>query len=128
MEPEIDAGELIVIKECDEYKKGDIVTFLDQDNFLVTHRIVNLNEKTMITKGDNNDLFDEEINLSNIKGKVIFHSKILGFFVLYLLKPLIFIYVIVIFSINIIKKFFVEESEEETNEEIKIENQNDINN
>lgn len=128
MEPEIDAGELIVIKEYSEYKKGDIVTFLDQDNFLVTHRIVNLNEKTMITKGDNNDLLDEEINLSNIKGKVIIHSKILGFFVLYLLKPLIFIYVIAIFSIDIIKKFFYKEREEETNEEIKIENQNDINN
>ena len=95
MEPKINAGELIMIKEADKYEIGDIVTYVDQDDFLVTHRIVCLNENNMITKGDNNDLLDEEISLNNIKGKVIIHSKILGFFVLYLLKPLVFIYIVV---------------------------------
>ncbi len=122
MEPEIDAGELVVIKENEEYKIGDIVTFVDQDDFLVTHRIVNLNEKSMITKGDNNDLLDEATNLRNIKGKVIAHSKVLGFFVLYLLKPLVFIYVIFLIILNIIRIFLKEESEDNTNEETKIEN------
>ena len=89
MEPEINAGELIIIKEVDKYEIGDIVTFIDKDDFLVTHRIICLNEEKMITKGDNNNLLDEEVSLNNIKGKVIIHSKILGFFVLYLLKPFI---------------------------------------
>lgn len=125
MEPEIGAGELIIIKEVDRYEIGDIVTFVDKEDFLVTHRIVNLNEKSMITKGDNNDLFDEETDLRNIRGKVIFHSKFLGFFVLYLLKPLVFIYVITLVILNIIRNFWNEESEDKTNEEIKIENNTD---
>lgn len=121
MEPQIDSGELIIIKEFDKYEIGDIVTFIDKDDFLVTHRIVCLNEKNMITKGDNNDLLDEEISLNNIKGKVIFHSKASGFFVLYLLKPLVFIYAIVLIILNIIRNFWNEESEDKTNEENKIE-------
>lgn len=120
MEPEIDAGELIIIKEFDKYKIGDVVSFIDKDDFLVTHRIVCLNEKNMITKGDNNDLLDEEVSLNNIKGKVIIHSKILGFFVLYLLKPLIFIYVVFFIALNIIRNFLQEEREENTNEKNKI--------
>ena len=111
MEPEIDAGELIIIKEKDEYKKDDIVTILDKDDFLVTHRIIDLDENFIVTKGDNNDLEDEQNVLENVKGKVIFHSKLLGSFVLYLLKPLVFFYIIFILVIEIIKKFFTKESE-----------------
>lgn len=119
MEPEIETGELIVIKEIDKYKIGDIVTYVDQDNFLITHRIVDLKDKNMVTKGDNNNLLDEEIALKSIKGKVIIHSKILGFFVLYLLKPLIFLYIIILILINVIT-FWRKESEDKTNEKIEV--------
>lgn len=112
MEPEIEAGELIIIKEVKEYKKNDIVTFVDQDEFLVTHRIIELNEEKMITKGDNNDLEDEETQLEFIKGKVVFHSRVLGYFILYLLKPLIFVYVIFVLTFNIIIVFFAKERKE----------------
>lgn len=127
MEPEIKAGELIVIKESNEYKENEIVTFTDQDDFLVTHRIVELKDNSMITKGDNNNLLDGETLLKNIKGKVIFHSKILGFFVLYLLKPLLFIYIIFIFILNIIKFFFTTEREEKINESDETEEKVEIN-
>lgn len=126
MEPEINAGELIIIKEFDKYEIGDIVTFIDKDDFLVTHRIICLNEEKMITKGDNNNLLDEEVSLNNIKGKVIIHSKILGFFVLYLLKPLVFTYVITIIILNIIRSLWRDEREDKINEENKIES--DVNN
>lgn len=126
MEPEINSGELIIIKEFDEYEIGDIVTFVDKDDFLITHRIVCLNEKNMITKGDNNDLLDEETSLNNIRGKVIIHSKVLGFFVLYLLKPVVFIYAIFLITFNIIRSFVDKESEDKTNEDD--ENEENINN
>lgn len=126
MEPEIDAGELIIIKISEKYKEKDIVTFLDQDDFLVTHRIVELKENSIITKGDNNDLVDEPVVYSSVKGKVIFHSKLLGFFVLYLLKPLTFIYIIFVLIINILKIFFTKEREESENENKQIKKQNCI--
>lgn len=102
MEPNIDSGELIIIAEKDKYFKNDIVTYLDNDGFLITHRIVDMNEKRVVTKGDNNNLNDPEISIENIQGKVMLHSKLLGFFVLYILKPLIVVYVIIFIIINCI--------------------------
>lgn len=100
MEPTINSGELIIIREKDKYLENDIVTYLDDDGFLITHRIVNIDEDKMITKGDNNNLNDPEVQMKNIQGKVILHSKLLGVFVIYILKPLIFIYVIILLIIN----------------------------
>lgn len=110
MEPEIQAGELIIIKEKKNYEKEDIVTYLDKDGFLTTHRIVEINNEYLITKGDNNDLNDEKINFQNIKGKVVFHSKILGIFVYYYLKPIVFLYVMYWIFSNIYEGFFVKEN------------------
>lgn len=101
MEPEIKAGELVIISNMKEYKKQDIITYEDDEGFLITHRITNINENTFTAKGDANNITDEEILTNNIKGKVIYHSAILGFLVLYILKPLVFIYIILFVVINI---------------------------
>lgn len=101
MEPEIKSGELIIISEENRYYKGDIVTYEDDENFLVTHRIVNIDENKFIAKGDSNNINDEENLNSSIKGKVIYHSKMLGNFVLYFLKPIVVIYIIIFVGINI---------------------------
>ena len=96
-----------MIREKSNYKSGDIVTYLDNDEMIVTHRIIKCNGDTFIAQGDNNNLEDEEISINNIYGSVIFHSKIIGFFVLYLLKPIVLIYIIYfIFSeiLNLIKQ------------------------
>ena len=66
MEPEINSGELIIIKKKDKYENKDIVTYVDKDGFLVTHRIIEIDDFNMITKGDGNDLKDEEIYLALI--------------------------------------------------------------
>ena len=102
MEPTIKSGELIIIKEQTDYNIDDIVTYKEDRNFFVTHRIVNKYEDKYETKGDNNNLIDESINKDQIEGKVIYHSKVCGFFILYLLKPITLI-VIIIF---IVKEFF----------------------
>ena len=121
MSPTIKSGELIIISERKQYGINDIVTYVDEDNFYVTHRIINLNKGNMITKGDGNNINDKKISIENVKGKVIFHSKILGFFVLYLLKPLVCAYFIVMIIVNVInflirdkggKKEIVEKSKE----------------
>lgn len=113
MEPAIKKGELIVVSKNDNYKVGDIVTILDDENYIYTHRIIDKNDKYIITKGDANDLTDETILEKNIIGKVIFHSNILGFFVIYLLKPLIIIDIFLI-SIKLIVKLY--KQEEDSNE------------
>ena len=126
MEPAIKAGELIITSDKNNYEKGDIVTFKDSEGYIITHRIVNINRDRFVTKGDNNNIQDEENSVTNIKGKVIFHSIILGIFIRYFLKPLIIIYVLVVITVTIynfnkhLKKTNVEKQEGEKNETIKI--------
>ena len=103
MEDTILPGELIIISEKEIYKEGDIVTYIDEDEFLITHRIIEIDDSYFISKGDSNNLKDEPCNINRIQGKVIFHSKFLGFFVLYLLKPICVLYAISIGIIEIIK-------------------------
>lgn len=103
MKPVIEPEELIIISKEKEYKTNDIVTYKDEDGDYITHRIEEIYGNTFITRGDSNNMRDNPCNIESIKGKVIFHSKILGFFILYLLKPIIFIYLIIIFLIELFK-------------------------
>lgn len=67
MEPEIKTGSIIAVKPVDEktnFKPNDIITFVDSNNQIVTHRIVDVfgnGEYThYVTKGDNNKHPDAE--------------------------------------------------------------------
>ena len=95
MEPSIHVSDTIMIKESDNYKKGDIVTYKDGDEY-VTHRIVSVNEDNIITKGDANNTEDSPIKEKDIIGKVIFKMTMLGFLVYLLNKPIIWILVFII--------------------------------
>jgi len=79
MEPGIQTGSIIAIEAVDneestEFQKDDIITFINDDEQLVTHRIIDVAENesgvTYTTKGDNNDTADTEPVLSsNIVGE-----------------------------------------------------------
>jgi len=113
MEPTIEIGELIVVSKKDNYNIGDIVTIIDEEDYIYTHRIIDVNESNIITRGDNNDIDDEETNIKNIVGKVGFHSKLLGSFVVYWLRPLILIDIFAIFIKMLIDLFYFEEEDNE---------------
>lgn len=119
MEPIIKEKELIMIKESSDYKLNDIVTYCDLYGTLITHRIVQINEDDFMARGDNNSVIDENMNLSQIQGKVIYHSKILGIFILYYLKFIIVICILIYVIIYLKRKFEKEQKEEkdETKEE-----------
>lgn len=72
MEPTFSVDDLIVIKEAKEYQVDDIIVFQDTYN-LVVHRIVSVYGDQIQTQGDANNVADEPIMLSAVKGKVIFH-------------------------------------------------------
>ena len=80
MEDGIHVGDYILIVKRNNYKVGDIVTYTKED-YYVTHRIVEKNGNKVITKGDANNIVDEEITASDIVGKVIYHGGILNFFI-----------------------------------------------
>ena len=80
MSPELSLGDIIIIKEYSDYNVGDIVTYNVDNQYLVTHRIIEKNGEQFVTKGDNNNTEDKElVKKNNIEGKVICNSKILKF-------------------------------------------------
>ncbi|MED0971365.1 signal peptidase I SipW [Bacillus paramycoides] len=77
MEPTFLTGSIIAIeptKDGSKYKKGDVITFKEKDNKIITHRIIgvkDINGKVMYeTKGDNNNGADlEPVLAENVLGK-----------------------------------------------------------
>lgn len=99
MLPELSVGDVIIIKACDDYKINDIITYNVNNEYLVTHRIIEKDGNTFVTKGDNNNIQDREIVLKeNIEGKVIYNSQILKFIYEYwliLIIAILFILIII---------------------------------
>lgn len=103
METEIYKGDLAIVKKInpDELKENDIIAFRDDDNYVVTHRIVEIvttnGKKEFVTKGDNNNIEDDgTVSLDKVEGKYI--NKISGFgnVLLVMQKPLTLVIILVI--------------------------------
>ncbi len=78
MEPELSVGDVIIIKSCANYEVGDIITYSVDDKYFVTHRIIEREGNNFVTKGDNNNVEDNQaVFKENIEGKVILNSKVL---------------------------------------------------
>jgi signal peptidase len=87
MQPAIDVGDMLIIREQEEYSAGDIVTLRLGEN-LITHRIVEINDTYVITQGDKNNVADAPSSLSSIEGKMILKIPKAGSFILFLRTPL----------------------------------------
>ncbi len=130
MEPTIKKGDLIVIDTLDNnYFVDDIITFSDNDNTLVTHRIVNIDNDIYITKGDSNDTVDEGIKKDKIIGKYKFKISFLGQLITSLKNPLvsglIFVIGICLCYLISMKTEKIDINEQEYNEFLKEKNKKD---
>ena len=86
MESRLSVDDLVIIKAKDNYKVNDIVLYQD-GNSLVIHRIIEINGDTVTTKGDANNVADEPINKSQIKGVLVYDIAGLGAVVNILKQP-----------------------------------------
>lgn len=118
----IEEGDLIIIKDTDDYKIGDIVTFFqDGDDIPTTHRIYNIDDEgKWVTRGDANNSYDKRsITSDEIIGEVVLVIPYVGTFIDWAVEGGGLIYIIGIFlilglGIYIIKGADDEEEEEET--------------
>ncbi len=98
MSPELHIGDIIIIKKCNDYNINDIITYSVGDDYLVTHRIIEKDGTTFVTKGDNNNVEDKEkVSIENVKGKMIINSKILKFIYSHWLLVVLTIIIIYLF-------------------------------
>jgi signal peptidase len=77
MQPVVNVGDLIIIREQTQYSVNDIVTY-NSGRSIVTHRIVELDDNEAVVKGDANNVADGSIPLSSIEGRVVFRIPKVG--------------------------------------------------
>ena len=70
MSKAIEAGDMIVVKKENDIEINDIITF-KQGNDFVTHRVVEIYNDTLVTRGDANNTKDDPITKSQVVGKVV---------------------------------------------------------
>lgn len=87
MEPTMTKGDLIVVRETDTFAHDEVIVFQDGQS-LVVHRIIDMHGDSVTTKGDANNTSDEPIDISNIKGKVIFKIPFIGNVINYIKTPI----------------------------------------
>lgn len=108
MEDDYHIGDVIVAKKQDNYKIGDVITYEHEGNY-ITHRVYDLTENTLITKGDANVSLDDAIEKEKVIGKVICKLTILGLLIKH--KFFIIFVVIMLYLIdNVIEKIIKKES------------------
>lgn len=96
MNPYLKINDIIVVKSQDEYQINDVITYKIKDNELITHRIVDINNNKVVTKGDANNIVDKPIKKKNIIGKVVSKTTSLGFIVFLFNKPIFWLLIFVI--------------------------------
>jgi len=90
MEPNIKVDDYVIVKLKTNYKVGDIVSY-KYKNSVVTHRIVNIENNKVITRGDANNTDDQPISIKDIIGKVVHIGKGYGAILAIVKTPMVFI-------------------------------------
>ncbi len=77
MWPSLKKGDLVVIKGVDdrsEISVGDIVVYKNDRGFTI-HRVEKMNQDTLITKGDANNISDKPIEYEKVIGKALTYKN-----------------------------------------------------
>jgi signal peptidase I len=75
MQPAFSAGDMLFVNEKPTSKiaVNDVITFKESNRKLITHRVVDKTKQGFMTKGDNNNIKDEEIVApENVVGTLAF--------------------------------------------------------
>lgn len=114
MEDRLSVDDLVIIKATDAYAVNDIVIYQDGDS-LVIHRIIEIDGDTVTTKGDANNIADEPINKSQIKGVLVFDIPKIGAAVQILKQP-VFVIAFLAAAIILIELSYAKEKDKDTEE------------
>lgn len=88
MEPELAVNDLVLVKDKDDYRVGNIVVFRGQNEFIV-HRIIEMDGDVVVTKGDANNKVDDSILVSDIEGVVVGYVPFIGMIIRLLKSPFV---------------------------------------
>lgn len=85
----IKRGDCVIAKEVksiDDLELYDVVLYTDNNNKLVCHRVVEINieENSVVTRGDANPTVDGMVKFSSVKGVIVNTVPSVGHIVLFL--------------------------------------------
>lgn len=86
MEPVLYKGDLLLVKERQDYAEGDIVVY-QSEGLLVVHRIIDIDGRSVTTQGDANNIPDESFDMDCIKGEVVLRMPAAGYVIDFLKTP-----------------------------------------
>ena len=110
MEPELSINDVIVVKTAPTYRVGDVVVY-QQRNILVVHKIIAVDGTSITTQGTANNVADDPIHVSAIKGRVWFHVEGAGRVVTWLRSPIGSLIVLALAAWMLIKSYANENRE-----------------
>lgn len=107
MNPIFETGDMLFVKKVDaaNVKVEDVITFRESGGNLITHRVVevinNSGEISFATKGDNNNMMDEElVQAGNLLGIQSFFIPNAGYLVKTIQTPLGMLLVVILPTIG----------------------------
>lgn len=66
----LDVGDIIIVKITKQIKTNDIIVYKKYESY-ITHRVIEIENNKIITKGDANNTNDEPIGKEDVVGKVV---------------------------------------------------------
>ncbi len=118
MEPELSVDDLIIVKETDTVAVGDDIVFQD-GNSLIVHRVKEIGEDTVTTRGIANNADDDPIKFSQIKGVVVKAIPKIGVILDFVKQPAVFF--LLIFAIFfLMERSFRKEKKSDSDELTRI--------
>ena len=114
MENRLSVDDLVIIKATDRFEVNDIVLYQDGDS-LVIHRIIEIDGDTVTTKGDANNVADDPINKSQIKGVLVYDIAGIGAVVNFLKQP-VSVFIILAAALLLTELSYRKEKDNDTEE------------
>ena len=90
----IEIGDIVIVKLTNEVEKNDIITY-EQEQILITHRVIEKKDDNLITKGDANNAEDKPITKDAVIGKVVHTIKNVEIWKKVLKTPEVYISIII---------------------------------
>ena len=105
MRNEINISDIVIVKSQANYQVGDIITYKSK-NYVVTHRVVKVEENILVTKGDANNISDEPIYKNQVIGKVVHKIEKAGIYIKVFtdIKVIILMFIIIMLIVFIISE------------------------
>ncbi|HCS29802.1 MAG TPA: signal peptidase I [Enterococcus sp.] len=109
MKGTFEAGDYIIdqVTPYDELQVGEVISYLHDNNTIVTHRIATITEEGIMVKGDTNPNTDDVlITKDNYIGQYLYHIPKLGYLSAQLSNPIILISICFAIAILLLVLYF----------------------